>query len=221
MMENTELEKAPQLGGEQAQSGREPMLPTEAVNELNELREYIEYQVRAAMDTRQEIIEIAYYYYEMDDNDIRRSYVEPMVDAALTRHYEDQKKWGITDCDWLDNAFEALNQRGIAARQHYSCCQTCGSAEIWDEMRGIEEIRGYTFYHMQDTESAAQGHGLYLSYGAIEDGEQAMIDIAWQVVNVLRQHGLTTAWNGNPRSRIIVNLDWKRRRVVEELTYAA
>lgn len=72
-------------------------------------------------------------------------------------------------------------------------------------------VRGYVFYHMQDTESAVEGGGLYLNYGAIQDGEAAAIGIGKEIAASLRQQGLQVedeTW----AKRIGVRLDWKRRR---------
>ena len=77
-------------------------------------------------------------------------------------------------------------------------------------------VRGYAFYHMQDTESAAEGRGLYLAYGAADEGELAALGVAGEIVDTLRTQGLDVAWEGTWDKRIQVSLDWKRRRRVEE-----
>ncbi|RYD51650.1 MAG: hypothetical protein EOP60_10485 [Sphingomonadales bacterium] len=104
----------------------------------------------------------------------------------------------------------------MIARQNFSCCGTCGSSEIWDEVDAVTQAggpgHGYVFYHMQDTESAADGEGLYLNYGAGEDGEEAALAVARDVVAELQSHGLRTDWDGSWDQRIHVALDWKRRR---------
>ncbi|HET6572719.1 MAG TPA: hypothetical protein VFG68_03885 [Fimbriiglobus sp.] len=143
-----------------------------------------------------------------------------VVREALTDHYQEQAGWpATTDCDRLDDAFAELESNGIVCRQDFSCCGNCGVAEIGDEITATEatgrDVKGYTFYHMQDTESATEGYGLYLYYGATEKGEAAALEIARQIVAVLQTHGLTTEWDGSWRQRIGVKLDWKRRRPIE------
>lgn len=71
--------------------------------------------------------------------------------------------------------------------------------------------RGYAFYHTQDTEAAADGSGLYLNYGACEEGEAPALEVASAIVAELERHGLATRWNGSWDQRIGVTLDWKRR----------
>lgn len=129
----------------------------------------------------------------------------------------EQASWPTpTDCDRLDAAFAALEQGGIVCRQHFSCCGTCGAAEIWDEIdtaRGAGlDVRGYAFYHVQDTEAAVEGYGLYLNYGAVEDDEAPALAIAHEIVTTLEQHGLRVHWDGQWSRRISISLDWKRRR---------
>jgi hypothetical protein len=64
---------------------------------------------------------------------------------------------------------------------------------------------------MQDTESAANGYGLYLNYGAVEEGEEPALSVGNEIIDALQRHGLKTEWDGNWSNRIGVNLDWKRR----------
>jgi Domain of unknown function (DUF6891) len=72
-------------------------------------------------------------------------------------------------------------------------------------------VRGYTFYHMQGTEAAVEGCGLYLYYGAVEKGEGPALRVATEIVDALRQQGLNTAWDGTWSNAIQVQMDWKRR----------
>jgi hypothetical protein len=64
---------------------------------------------------------------------------------------------------------------------------------------------------MQDTESAADGHGLYLFYGAVEEGEKSALNVGNEVIDAFQRHGLRTEWDGSWANRIRVKLDWKRR----------
>ena len=73
-------------------------------------------------------------------------------------------------------------------------------------------VRGYAFYHMQDTESAIEGHRLYLNYGAVENGEAAAVGMGQEIAAALKQQGLQVGWDGTWAKRIGLRLDWKRRR---------
>jgi len=137
--------------------------------------------------------------------------------AALADHRAAERDWSeMTDCDRLDAAFEALEEEGIVARQNFTCCGTCGASEIWDEIEAAQDeglgVEGYAFFHMQDTESAVEGHGLYLNYGACDQGEDKAVAIGHRIVEQLEAHGLTTRWDGRLEQRIGVSLEWKKRR---------
>jgi hypothetical protein len=143
-----------------------------------------------------------------------------LVREALADHYREQATWpDRTDCDRLDDAFAELEGRGIVCRQNFSCCGNCGVTEIGDEIADAEdagvEVRGYAFYHMQSTESAVEGYGVMLHYGAAEDGEAAALAVARELVEVLAAHGLKVDWNGSWDRCVGVALDWKRRRPLE------
>lgn len=154
---------------------------------------------------------------ESDDAASLEAFAAEEIEAALKRHRQIEATWkGLTDCERLDQAFEELEHTGIVCRQDYSCCGNCGAAEIVSECDDIEQdggrVRGYAFYHEQDTEGATEGRGLYLSYGAAEGSEAAALEIAREIVAVLQSHGLNTRWDGSWSKRIAVTLEWRRRR---------
>jgi len=149
--------------------------------------------------------------------------LEPLVRERtqyhLARHAEAEAAWPkVTDCDRLDQAFVELESRGIVCRQDFSCCGTCGASEIQDEMEAVRKkgqlVRGYAFYHMQDTESAVDGYGLCLNYGSAEEGELAAIRIGHEICDAIRAKVLVVEWDGSWEKRIAVKVDWKRRRSV-------
>ena len=134
--------------------------------------------------------------------DVAESEARRLLPIMLAEHVEAQANWPErTDYDRLAAAF--------------SCCGTCGSAEIWDELEAVRAaggpVSGYTFFHMQDTDSAVDGDDLYLNYGASVDGEDAALAVAHEIVEQLQAHGLQTTWTGSWNQRIGVQLDWKRR----------
>jgi hypothetical protein len=171
---------------------------------LDELHGYIRREIAAAFEAPDAIIESAVEYLSDEaDPAILRPHAQRLVREILAAHMAEQATWPtITDCDRLDAAFAALEAGGIVCRQNFSCCGTCGAYEIWDEAAALEAagtpVRGYAFYHVQDTDSAVEGYGLHLSYGAAEEGEAAAVAIAGEIVAALQQHDL--------------RVDWKRRR---------
>ena len=182
-----------------------------------EIRGYAANSVAAGFSSEAEIVESATeisndeYPGKVDEFTIRR-----IVKEDLRRHALEAESWeAVTDCDRLDSAFDALEESGIVARQNFACCQNCGHAEIWDEVEQLSskrDIRGYTFFHMQDTESAVEGHGLCLAYGATTDSDDEAVQIGHEVTRALRSAGLHPQWDGQLSKRISLPLDWKRRR---------
>ncbi|MDV3457727.1 hypothetical protein RZN05_12095 [Sphingomonas sp. HF-S4] len=159
-----------------------------------------------------------YFDDEIDPALIRRD-APRLLRETLAEHAAREAEWPkVTDCDRLDAAFAALEADGVIARQNFTCCGTCGSTEIWDEIHTAQDAglpaRGYAFYHMQDTDSAVEGSGIYLGYGACEEGEEAALAIARDIIAELESQGLATHWDGSWSQRIGVTLDWKKRRGV-------
>jgi hypothetical protein len=185
---------------------------------LEELRSYFERDVAAGFRPEDEIatsaVEALSDEYEADG---LRPHAVKITGELIAVHKREQASWPkITDCDRLDAAFVELERVGIVCRQDFSDCGTCGAGEIQDEMQKVSKsgkrVRGYAFYHSQDTESAVEGDGLCLNYGAIEDGEAPAAKIGREIAAALKQQGLKVDWDGTWEKRICVSLDWKRRR---------
>ena len=184
---------------------------------LAEMRGYITSKLAAGFDPPADVITSAVEMFCDDaEPEVLTPIAERLTREAVSAHLKDQSNWpAVTDCDRLDEAMAELNRNGIVCRQDFSCCGNCGVAEIGYEIdtersAGLE-VRGYAFYHMQDTEAAAEGRGLHLNYGAAEPGEAAALDIGREIVAALQHHGLKTRWNGRWDTRIKVMIDWKRR----------
>ncbi|MBN2972358.1 hypothetical protein JW805_10060 [Roseomonas aeriglobus] len=185
---------------------------------LDDLRDFIRRDVAGGFFDDDAVLRNAVEVYadEIDADTLRVS-AQAYLRDALRDHRAAQAGWPEeTDCDRLDAAFEALEAQGIVCRQNFTCCGTCGAAEIRDEMDAIEaagfDVRGYAFYHAQDTEAAVDGDGLYLNYGAIDDDDDQAVAVGRLVTQELSAHGLKVSWSGDLAKRIGVFLDWKRRR---------
>ena len=109
----------------------------------------------------------------------------------------------------LARAFAALAGDKVLARMDFTCCQTCGHAEIHDERGPARDEDGYAFFHQQDTERIADGR-LHLAYGTFGPAVPAEA-VAGRVVERLRAAGLGVVWDGSASSRIEVAVgDWRR-----------
>jgi hypothetical protein len=185
---------------------------------LAELREQIRCDVAAGFEDGGKIAEGAVAAFEdQADPAFLETHVPRLVEEELAAHAAEQRLWPAqTDCDRLDSAFAELDRAGVVARQHFTCCGTCGVAEIDREIAAAEakggRTRGYTFYHWQDTEAAVEGYGICLYYGSCEEGEAADLAIGREIAAELERQGLRPEWNGELDRRIEVPMDWKRRR---------
>ena len=209
------------FGQRQAEATRveaPPIIDPELNEKIGWLRDSIRRDVATGFYDEDAILTQAVESFEDEiELTILRREAQRLLREARIDHDEAQRGWPArTDCDRLDDAFAALEATGVISRQHFSCCGTCGSSEIWDEIDAVQKAgrpaRGYAFYHVQDTERATEGGGLYLNYGACEEGEEAALAVARGIVAQIEAHGLRTDWDGSWGQRIGVSLDWKRRR---------
>jgi hypothetical protein len=194
------------------------MDPKQRRDTLKEMRESIRRDVAAGFRDPDDIIEgVVEMFSDQADEEELRPRAERLTRQAVRTHLREQATWPkTTDCDRLDTAFADLEASGIIARQNFTCCQNCGHCEIGGEITAARdagrEVHGYTFYHMQDTDGAVDGHGLYLAYGALDEGDEALVVVGQQIVKALRRRKLKPEWNGSGSQRIYVPLAWKRRR---------
>ena len=196
---------------------RKPVDAGKLQEHLEELRGYISRDVKSGFVSHEDIIGNALDVLSDEcDAEALRPHAERVLREEIEALQTAQRNWPeMTDYERLEQAFNNLEGQGIVCRQNFTCCGTCGSAEIWDEIDNAREqgkpVRGYAFFHMQDTESAVDGYGLHLNYGAVEEGEVPALDVARQIAREIAGSGLTIDWDGSWAKRIGVKLDWKRR----------
>jgi hypothetical protein len=187
--------------------------------DLDDLRDFVRVQVAAGFSPVSDVVDEAVDAFA--DTTLApaalREAAASLAETAMAAHLAEQAAWpATTDCDRLESAFAALDAAGIVARQHFSCCGTCGATDIHDEMDRVakdgQPVRGYTFFHVQDTEHAVDGDGLFLSYGSVDRDKETAVAIGQEVVAALREQGLEPDWNGRHANRIGLSIAWQRRR---------
>lgn len=138
-----------------------------------------------------------------------------IVERLWLERVDEQERWpGPTDPDRLERAFAALEGRGVVAREHFTCCRSCGMTEIGAEAEGRDGVRGFVFFHRQGTRAAAEGHGLSLYYGGFDGREETTTSVGHQVVAELTAAGLSAQWDGDPGTAITLTpLTWRKRLV--------
>ena len=187
---------------------------------LKEIRAHIKREVAMGFSPDDDILESATEFAEDEYKEFQLSSAVPgILSKAIEEHVKNQHLWPeITDCDRLDAAFADLEKNGIVARQDFACCQTCGHAEIDDEISEAmkhNSIVGFTFYHHQDTQRATDQGELLLAYGGLDGEDESTLNIGRRIVACLKRHDLKVMWKEDVKKRIQVTLDWKRRRVVK------
>ncbi|HEX4224098.1 MAG TPA: hypothetical protein VHZ97_17150 [Pseudonocardiaceae bacterium] len=146
-----------------------------------------------------------------DVEPITREQSAALVVNLWRERVAEQRTWPeITDPDRVTSAFDQLNAKGIVARQDFACCQNCGVQEIRAEVD--YDPRGYTFFHGQDTDRAANGGGLWLTFGTFVDAPDTQETVGTEVVAALTEAGLSPTWNGDANRRITIHpLVWHKR----------
>lgn len=172
--------------------------------ERERLEEYVREVLVGGYVSRAELAEYAEDYLAT----AKRRPVSPeqaraLADRLWLERVAEQAEWqGETDPERITRAFTALRESGITARENFTCCSTCGDAEIGDA--GEPGARGYVYFHTQCTDAAAAGHGLTLFYGGFDDSRETAATVGREVVAALEAVGLRTEWDGDPDWAIVV-----------------
>ncbi len=181
-------------------------------DEQEELHEYVWTVLTGGYATRAQLEELAREYLVSGDHrPVSTAQARQLVDRMWRERAAEQAAWeGETDPERLSRAFAVLEAAGITARENFTCCRTCGTAEI--RGAGAADARGFVYFHSQGTESAAAGHGLMLLYGGFDGTPGTTAAVGREVVTALTEAGLSTVWDGDPGRAIVVTpLDWRKR----------
>ena len=196
----------------------------------HDLMHAVEQRVAGGFATPNDVLRDVIDYLDTAPPKELKPLAKQLVAKQVAARKKDMARWPkVTDCDRLDLAFEELNALGIMARHNWTCCGTCGRSEMPDEfhrLRGTFQhapIVGFAFYHQQDTESAADGGGLFIGYGSTEhlktekEYDARSVAVGVEVKRVLVENGLKVKWSGKLDDRIFVDLEWQRPRGPEAL----
>ncbi|MFC8076788.1 DUF6891 domain-containing protein [Streptomyces sp. NPDC057307] len=195
--------------------------PVEPVPDLDdktrcEVEEYVRGLIRRGYDGRAQLAEDAEeWLVDGDERPVSAAQAQRIVDRLWLERVEEQAGWeGETDPERITAVFAGLDERGIVARENFTCCRGCGLAEIGAEREegDTREVRGFVFFHTQCTEAAAVGGGLSLYYGGFDGSEETTAAVGREVTAALAEAGLSVTWDGSPGSAIDVGeLDWRKR----------
>ncbi|RAY16779.1 hypothetical protein DPM19_01010 [Actinomadura craniellae] len=182
--------------------------------ERRELERRVREVLAGGYASRPELTEIAEDYLVTENRrPVSRAQAAALVDRLWLERVAEQAGWrGETDPERLTRAFTALEESGITARENFTCCRSCGQAEIGGESE--PGARGFVYFHTQCTDSAAAGHGLTLLYGGFDGSPETTAAVGHEVVAALQAAGLPAEWDHDPGQAITVTpVDWRRRLV--------
>ncbi|MFC6147152.1 DUF6891 domain-containing protein [Corynebacterium nasicanis] len=146
------------------------------------------------------------------------------VDSLIAWRRAQLADLGARPTSRLTEAFAELATIGVIAREDFSCCGTCGHAEIGEELDVQPGARGFVYYHEQDTERLVADRATYIGYGvflgaylseeeweALSEAEQSAtyerLTVALmrdEVIPLLRRHGIGVEWNEELSTRILL-----------------
>ncbi|MFI6156563.1 DUF6891 domain-containing protein [Kitasatospora sp. NPDC051170] len=192
-----------------------PPLELEA-GEREELERHVREVLAAGYVSREQLAETAEEYLVTEDRrPVSPDQAQALTDRLWLERVAEQASWrGETDPERLTRAFDALQEAGITARENFTCCRSCGQAEIGAEAEDEGGTRGFVYFHSQCTDSAAAGHGLMLLYGGFDGSSETTASVGREVVAAIEAVGLRTDWDGDPGKAVTVApLDWRRRLV--------
>lgn len=164
--------------------------------------------------SRAELAELAEEYLVSGDRrPVSREQAAALADRMWLERVAEQAEWqGETDPERLTRAFGALRAEGITAREHFTCCRTCGDTDIVEA--GGRGAHGYVYFHEPCTDSAAAGHGLTLLFGALDGSLETSALVGRQIVAALAAVDLHAVWDGTPDQAITITaIDWRRRLI--------
>ena len=103
----------------------------------------------------------------------------------------------------LDDRFQELRIYGWAAEKDWTCCNTCGRAEM-EEYFG--KNKPYVFYHLQSAENLNETGSVYLNYGITGGTDNQMIKIGKELSKTLEAYNLKPEWNGKLETKIKITV---------------
>ncbi|MHC1765200.1 MAG: hypothetical protein AB9869_13015 [Verrucomicrobiia bacterium] len=181
---------------------------------MEELREFIANDPSTAFcQTEEEMLDLVNLFVEAEEVELdERKFVKDFIRARRI----EEATWGKTDCDRVDAAFAELRGNYLLAEQNFCCCQNCGIAALEKRAQEIRacggRVRGYVFYHAQDTDAASETRNLWIAHGPLPYRLREAMRLGHRVVSTLQRHGLAVEWNEDPDTRILIKLkDWRKR----------
>jgi hypothetical protein len=134
------------------------------------------------------------------------------MERAEVFHYEDKTPKARSVKERIKTAFKHLRKVGVVARMNYTCCQSCGWAQLESDYPDMKDDDTVVFYHSQDNEAFdKKGNLLVTSYwdgGELKEHTHKLC-LRWNgdgalIRGALQSQGLLVEWNESPNQAIQV-----------------
>jgi hypothetical protein len=164
-----------------------------------------------------------------DDFGLSEEELKLAFETVLAVRRAQQASFGDDAKTSLNAAFADLNARGILAIEGFSCCDECGTRDIWDYFSPEHPYRGYVFYHQADAEHLLDHGHVELTFGAaldqlmdpeeygrlLPEGKQWWFEqvstefMRDEILPVLEAHQIKVNWNRDFNTRpMLENVDY-------------
>ena len=104
------------------------------------------------------------------------------------------------------SAFRKIRRRGVRARANFLCCTNCATSGL-----NVKGKRGGVYWHAQNEESFRRDGELVI--GFFTETGKGSVDVARDLVKLLKAEGLEVEWNGTGDQKITVKTPRKLRDV--------
>ena len=178
--------------------------------------EAVNFHVRSGFPDADEIAEIIDETV-LEPGEVDQDWLRTVIAGAFAEKQREEATWPKeTDCDRLDQLFDALNEDGIIALQNAGYTQSDGISDVTEEYleAGVEDsgVTGYCFYHGQDLERVVESGDLWLTFGDIDGDDDKGIQIGHRIKKAAEAKGFEVEWDGSIETRLLMKgIDWKRR----------
>lgn len=180
----------------------------------NEVREYVDAQIRIGFRPVADIVDLAHKLTEDGDTPPEGA-IAKYADDVLVARRQQARAWAKEgDADRLARAFAHLDSLGIVARRSVASDRNAATAAIIDQRPA--ETTGFTYFLEGDAESLIrEPASLQLAYGAFDTDPQGAAEqhrtIGATVVGVLEAHGLNVVWDGTRGPGIVLTpIVWQK-----------
>lgn len=180
---------------------------------------YVQMRARQVVRLGKDVYEVMWDSVEDAalDSGVDITLARSILDTEISNLKSEQLDWPtVTDNDCLDAAFTELKKAGYyigsAVEDPSYEISLVRSAAKSEKANRIKNL-GYIFFTCENAEDAISGLPIEFWYGSIKKKPSAAehLQIAHDLNSALQEQGLRTSWDGEKKSQVKLNIDWKVR----------